>query len=263
MARRDQHPYRAIFRKDPKDPLGLKINSPRGYGTGYVGAVHKRAMEDRPYRLVNELLCGQMAQALLLPCPPFAITLFQAQKDVNIRNEYLFSSLDFDFERDSSPPPDFELCWQRMPNLCAGILAFDILVANPDRIREHIWCDDTEKPSRLLIFDHDSALLETEGGERCRAIRASESLGLHFGHLGDNHHPFLKKIDSARLLDEWYNRIALVPRWYVEQAVQDAQKYGMNAGEAADVTELLLHRSRNLRSIVEANRSEFPKVLDW
>ena len=64
-------------------------------------------------------------------------------------------------------------------NASAGILAFDILVAEcGDRRGEHIWCDDTEKPARLLIFDHDFALLESDG--ESRSVRFGGAIALGF-----------------------------------------------------------------------------------
>ena len=262
MVRRKGHPFRAVFREDP---LGWSKIETDGYGAGYVGAIHKRELEGRRCRFANEVICGRIAQSLLLPCPPFAITFFESQTEVRIKNEMLFSSLDFDYERDSSPPPDFDACYERLPELCAGILAFDILVANPDRVRRNIWCDDTVEPTRLLIFDHDYGLLgdDTEGVGRIQAIRSSNSLGLHFGNEGANHHPFLERIDSARLFDRWYKKMRLLPRWFIEQTVRDAKAYRIDKAESDAVAELLLHRARNIEGIIEANKAAFPRILDW
>ncbi len=157
MARaKNRQPYQVVFREDP---LGWDSVRNRGYGFGDVGAIHKLRMEDgRPYRFANELICGRIAQFLLLPVPPFGFTYFAGQKGVPLPQGIMFSEIDFNCERESPPLPDLDACVDSMPRFCAGILAFDILVANPDRRRDHLWCDDPQHPTRLLMFDHDLAL---------------------------------------------------------------------------------------------------------
>ena len=112
MGRRQDHPYRASFRRDP---FGWTKFRETGYGFGYVGALHKGEIEGRPYRFINEYVCGHIAHFLMLPIPPFAVTsprflmlpippfaftFFAKQDKVELRNATLFSSLDFNYERD-------------------------------------------------------------------------------------------------------------------------------------------------------------------
>ncbi len=260
MARRKDHPYRAIFREDQFDWASIDDDA---YGAGYVGAIHKRQHPDRPYRFANEYICGRIAHYLLLPCPPFAITYFDSQEGIKIKRAFLFSSLDFDFERDTFPPADFDACYQAMPDLCAGILAFDILVANPDRVRRNIWCDDTTKPTKILIFDHDVALLRWQEDGASRMLPSSDELGLDLTGGSSNTHPFLKRIDSCTCFDEWHTKIASLPRWLIKQIARDAEKFGITRTESNWVSGLLEYRSRNLEAIVKSNRTEFPNVHDW
>ena len=95
MVRMKAPPYCAIFRLDE---LGWTNLKGKGYAFGYSGAVHKGTMPERPYRFVNELIAGRIAQFLLLPCPPFGFTHFTKQENVELRSATFFSSIDFDYE---------------------------------------------------------------------------------------------------------------------------------------------------------------------
>ena len=75
--------------------------------------------------------------------PPFGFTYFAGQKDVQLPHATMFSEIDFNCERENPPFPDRDACIDNLPKLCAGILAFDILVANADRNLGHLWCNDT------------------------------------------------------------------------------------------------------------------------
>ena len=220
-------------------------------------------MAERPYRFANEYICGRIAHFLLLPCPPFAITFFEGQKGLERKNEALFSSLDFDYERDAAPMADFDACVNCLGDLCAGILAFDIFIANADRVRKNIWCDDTLMPTRLLIFDHDYALFgEEKDGGIGRLLAVQTTLGLSLADSGNDYHPFLSRIRSARALDKWLGRIHSLPKWFIRQVCQDAEKYGIKRSEANAAASFLTLR-RNLEPIILANRAAFEKITDW
>ena len=91
--------FRASFNRDPLEWTRFK-NEGRGFGT--VGALHKGAVAERPYRFFNELVSGAIAQALRLPMPPFALTWIDEKTDEEDGPSFagaLFSSIDFNFER--------------------------------------------------------------------------------------------------------------------------------------------------------------------
>jgi hypothetical protein len=260
MPRRKDHPFRASFRSDP---FGWATWGEKGHGFGHVGAVHKGRMAERPYRFVNELVCGSLAQFLRLPIPPFAMTFLEKQAGVELKNATLFSSVDFNYERDELPPPDSEACMQHMPSLCAGVLLFDIFVANPDRRREHIWCDDPSKPSRMLIFDHDFALFGGEDAGATRLEELKDGLGLRFAANDDDYHPFLGKITSARLFDDWYNRIYTTPEWFIREICQETKAYGMSKQDSEELVTFLTYRSQHLEEIVGQHKSAFSGIQEW
>jgi hypothetical protein len=222
-------------------------------------------MEDgRPYRFANELICGRIAQFLLLPVPPFGFTYFPGQKDVPLEKGIRFSEVDFNCERrESYPLPDFDACIDHMPMVCTGILAFDILIANPDRRRDHLWCDNQQHPTRLLMFDHDFALFGPNAGiTRLDALQDALGLG---DTKQDNSHPFLTRLRSADLLDEWCARIYSLhaAKWFIKEVCREAEKYGLSRSEANAAAKFIEYRSSNLDTIIKSHRPLFERVSDW
>jgi hypothetical protein len=223
----------------------------------------KRLSSPRPL----DAILKPIARFLLLPFPPFGFTHFAGQEDVQLRRQTLFSELDFDYERENSPLPDLDICMTKLPELCAGILAFDIVVANPDRRRDHLWCDHAEQPTRLLMIDHDFALFGPQAGiPRLDAL--TNDLGLR-DDLGEpeqeNFHPFLRRLPSSRLLDEWYNRFLTLSSatWYIREVCREAEQYGVSRRESNAAVDFLEYRSRNLEAIISSSRPAFTAVRDW
>lgn len=137
-------------------------------------------------------------------------------------------------------------------------------MANPDRVdKKHLWCDSSAEPTRLLIIDHDYALLGDAGDGIQRLTDLQDDLGLSFIKGSHNHHPFLRRIPSASLFDEWYKRAFSLPPWYIQEICREARRYGITKTEAARVEKFLLYRSRNLETIVAKYRDEFRSIADW
>lgn len=262
MPRFDRHAFRAVF---TDDPLNLREFRLEGRGYGSAGAYLKGTVSHSPFRLCNELICGEIGRFLRLPIPPMGITVYLSENETDkerIKSQFLFSSLDFNFERDSLPAIEPDICVQKMPSLCAGILLFDILIANPDRRPQNLWSDNVGFPTQMLVFDHDVALFGIEGIERLAMLR--EDLGLtHLDSSRMQFHCFLERIAERSLLDEWFNRAYSIPPWMLDDLCDSARKYGIRKEAAVEAREFLYYRSRNLEQLVLANKSKFSGISDW
>ena len=122
---KDKPIFRANFRLDQFGWTKYKLE---GVGFGEVGAVHRGKKADVPTRLSNELISGKIAQFLQLPIPPFGFSFFKKTEGVDLVDQVLFSQLDFNYERENPPPPEWDFCFEMDKSLCSGILLFDILV---------------------------------------------------------------------------------------------------------------------------------------
>src|SRR5437870_4409384 len=120
--------YRARFNTDQLASLtGLSRGlSASGQGLGYTQAYFKSNTTASPYCIASEVICGRIGQFLGLPVPPFAVAIADDGRP-------LFASLDFNFTRQTYPPVLPDQCIASLEDLCAGVLAFDILIANEDR----------------------------------------------------------------------------------------------------------------------------------
>ena len=115
------------------------------------------------------------------------------------------------------------------------------------------------------MFDHDWTLFglgPAAGVARLEALKTA--LGL--GDPGqDNSHPFLTRLPSARLLDEWFNRIYTLykAKWFLTEVCREAEQHGISRGESNAAVDFLRYRSGNLEEIINNNRPAFEQVSDW
>jgi hypothetical protein len=262
MAPKKGYRFRASFRPDQ---YGWRKYASEGKGFGEVGALHKGPVSTVPLRFFNELVAGDIAQIVRLPVPPFAMSWFTHNEDGKTHSDGVFSSVDFNYQREEPPKADFDVCAQCLPELCAGILAFDIVVANPDRTRENIWCDNEGSPSALLIFDHDQSLFggEHDGLERMLAIR--DDVGLRYYNQSSNdYHPFLEKVSKRDYLEQWFNRFYSIPKWFIENSCDYAGGVaGVNQADRKKAADFVWHCCRNLEQIVLANKKLFSGITGW
>ncbi len=261
MPNRIKFPFKAVFREDP---FGWKKFQTESKGFGEVGALHKGKVPEVPKRFVNEWVASTIAQYLRLPIPAFAITRYDGGRGTVGSSQLLFSSIDFNYERESPPRPEFDILFNLHPDLCAGILIFDIFVANPDRRRDNIWCDNSARPTRIWIYDHDQALFggEHDGCNRITAIQ--DKLGLGFwSQNGSDFHPFLRHVHTVKLFEKWLGRVHSVPAWFIRSVCEETRKFGASADESRQLYDFLRERRRQIGSVLKVNSDAFPNVSDW
>ncbi len=150
MAKRNLR-VRALTNLDQLD-LGTAISL--GRVGGELPARHKWTNDDRPYCVANEFICAELAHQIGLPIPPFAITQSNQFPAVPI-----FSTVDINFDGRDFSPVEPEYCVKHLEDLCAGVLVFDVFIANSDRHDENIVVNDDLTPTELYLYDHDVALL--------------------------------------------------------------------------------------------------------
>ncbi len=110
-------------------------------GVGATGALHigiagiaKPNSAALPLVVANELVCGLLAKAILLPSPPGFIIEHNSQP--------YYVSLNFNLAGVALPPADVKKLVASQPELASGVLLFDAWVANGDRHRANIAYDE-------------------------------------------------------------------------------------------------------------------------
>ena len=221
-------------------------------------SVGRTSSEDSAYLIPNEWICGNIAQFLRLPIPPFALMRRRVGKG-------MFASLRFGVG--DTPPDDVrpDVCVQKHAHLCTGVLLFDILIANSDRHRGNIKVDSPYDPKEIFIFDHDRALFgPIKGGGRSRLTKLRDRLGVSAGSVsGGNPHCFIDHLNTAEYFGEWADRIRHIPDWFIDDICNGVIRAGLRKSLADAGADFIKHRKRRIGEIVMSHKREFPLIANW
>jgi hypothetical protein len=233
-------------------------------GSRYVNlsAVAKENSAEVAYCIPNELICAELGRFLRLPVPPVGIVS-------QVRGGPLFASLNFNLTGDSLPPVNVASCVKDLPKLSAGLLIFDIWIANCDRHEENFSVDFFGNPPQMNIFDHSHALFGFAAGQgETRLMALRERLGIswttnHPVDSGQHRHCLLDAVNDDDHFDFWLNRIKATPDFYIEAICQDAEPYGLTAREVKAAIDFLKARRDNMIKIINNNKNEFSAIQAW
>lgn len=210
-----------------------------------------------PYLIPNEVIAGCIAHYLKLSLPLLALMKSRGGAAMT-----MFASLQF--ARLDSEPDDFrpKECYRKMPDLCTGIVLFDILIANADRHRWNIQTDSASDPALIRIIDHDRALFGVDGVPRLQRLK--ERLGISGGSVThDNRHCLIDHLSDADLMWKWRERIAAIPEWFIKETCDEVRGIGARKAEVEEAAKFLIYRKNNLSDIVLANKNEFNAINCW
>ena len=211
-----------------------------------------------PHTVINELVCEHIGRSLGLPIPPGLLARDSAGK-------LYFVSLDVSAEGKSLPPVDPRSFVTAEPRLAAGCLAFDILVANPDRHARNLARDHAFDPPRVTLFDHGAALMGCALPNGVARLRRVEGHLVCDGSTGTRHALLDHMTSSSELLD-WVRRIEELPRWIFEDACARARgerDVQLSTEDAHDLVDWLASRAAGMRALISSHRTSFPGVHTW
>jgi hypothetical protein len=206
-----------------------------------VAGVAKGNSPDYPYVVSNELVCNQLARAIILPTPPGFIIEHNSQP--------YYVSLNFNLAGQDLPPADPVAVIQGSPDLACGIILFDIWVVNEDRHRENIAY--YEEANKVHIFDHSHAFFSTIGPAR---------LERHKNALGIVGHCLAPELTTFTGMKKWHERILQIPEFYIRETIEAAVEVGLPANSVGLCCDFLLERRQQLPHLLETHQAVFPKV---
>ena len=216
-------------------------------GAGATGAMHvgvagiaKPNSAALPLVVANEYVCHALARAILLPIPPGFI--------IDLNSEPHYVSLDFNLAGMALPPADAALIATSHPELAAGIVLFDVWVANGDRHTQNIHFDQTS--DRVEIFDHSHVSFSNEAA----------SLAMMANQLAIGGHCLASELRSVAGMAFWNERINQVPEFYIRAAVEAAIDIGLPADRVGSSLDFLLQRRPRLLDLMKDNRGAFPRI---
>jgi hypothetical protein len=225
-----------------------------------ISAVAKANSPSAPYCVPNELICAELGRFLRLPVPPCGII---HAPDAPVTT--WFASLDFNLAGSSLPPVDAGRCVTELPQLSAGLLAFDILVANCDRHRKNFAVDFSLSPPRMAVFDHSHALMGYEPGKGADRLRdLQDRLAISGGsHTRGNRHCLLDLISTDDHFGLWLERIRAIPDFLIEDLCRDAADLGASREEAQFAADFLRARRDNIAGLIKSHQNEFRAIRQW
>jgi hypothetical protein len=211
------------------------------------------------FTIANELICARIGQTIGLPVPSGVVA-----QDAAKRLYYI--SLDVSFEGKQLPPVLPAVFAKEEPWLAAGIVAFDVLIANGDRNLRNLSRDPAFTIPRVSVFDHGHALLGTgpgKGQARLEACRDRLGCVIDSAGVAVNDCVLLAQdLDGATIMD-WVGRIKEVPDYvFVDVCREVAAMSNLNFwNDTADlVVSWLKERRDKLDQLIWDNQTAFPKV---
>lgn len=224
-----------------------------------IHAVAKKNGPKAPYCVANEVVSGEIGRFLGLPVPPSGVVYPPTGNDL------FFASLDFNLTGNTLPPLNTTKCVQLLPELSAGVLLFDILIANSDRHGRNLSVDFSSRPPAMNVFDHGHSLFGSIQGQAvARLEKLRDRLAISAGsRTAGNRHCLLDQINTDAHFGHWLERIRLIPDYVIEDLCGELPGLGSSKAEAVAACEFLKVRRLRMQQIVEGNKAEFTGIRSW
>jgi hypothetical protein len=205
-----------------------------------VAAIAKCSSRDRPFELVNEIICGDLGRALKLPIPPGFVIKREGD------DTRYYASMNFAQAGQTLPPANATAIAKDNPELACGVILFDLWVANADRNDKNLSYDEKEK--NLQLFDHGRALMGITGRIRLQTIQDQYVI---------NRHCLAAEISTMAGFKKWSDRIKKLPEFFIEETVADAVGVGLDVADVPLCIDFLLKRRKQLLSMTRKYKKEF------
>lgn len=208
-----------------------------------IATIAKKANVKEPNIIINELSCNLIARALFLPCPPGIL--------LNHNGDTYFCSMNFNLAGQSLPPTPVPTVLAKHPQLCWGIILFDVLMMNPDRHGRNLSYD--RNADKVQIFDHSRAFLPL-------TANIESVIKDNTGKLGLAAHCLRPEISTMDGFDLWCQRIKELPDYAVEETVAAVCDIGFPADKSKITIDFLKSRRDGIDGLIINNIGQFPKL---
>ena len=157
--------------------------------------------------------------------------------------------------------------YAKRPDLCTGIVVFDIFIINCDRNKTNIKVDKQSSPSVVHVFDHERSLFYVYPKEGTKRLQQGQSrLGITDSHDSggqDEWHCLIEHLDSIDILREWIHRVRTIPDWYIEDICNEVWKVSITKKERDAVIAFLKERRNEIGSLIQQHSDRFPQISNW
>lgn len=208
-----------------------------------------------PFVVANEFVASRLGHRMGLPLPPG--TMIEAE-DPAQQPAWVTVA----FSKDVPPPVDPALVVREEPELAAGVLVFDLLIANFDRHAGNLRF----KHDRLDVFDHSHSLFGVNGRaqDNLKALRETFVLdGPALWGQQWNRHCLLDHLTNANHILNWADEVNYqLKERFLRQVCEEVVGLGLGIdepdGEALFL--FLSYRRDKLKKLIKDNQAEFTSV---
>lgn len=227
-------------------PVGAGVTGARFCS---IAGVAKTNTTNQPFLVANEFICNRLAMMLGLPAPPGVISKTDD-------GQLLFLNLRFGRKGEMFPPVNPQVVASERPKEVAGIVAFDVWVANSDRHTGNLIYVRSVMP--LAMIDHGNALF---GADESGSSRLDERRDKPCISPSGCLHEHLRSLDE---LERWADRIRRLPEEGIEDICFAAADHGgLTRAQADEVFRFIVYRKSRVHEFVLQSRVRFPNVSQW
>jgi hypothetical protein len=216
---------------------------------------------NRGNMIANDFISSRLAMYLGLPTPPSSLLQVEG---VSLESPY-FSTLNFAPLDGNIPLIDPAHFVDNNEFIATGIVVFDIFIANPDRHGGNIHYNHTDPALGIYIFDHGHSLLGYESGVGMKRLDDIKNrLGCTGGAITkQNRHILIDHIKNSRHIDDWIQRIKLLPDYQIDDLCDHKYDIGINDLYRIAIKKFLKDRRDKIDEIIAKNHHEFPGITQW
>lgn len=208
-----------------------------------------------PFVVANEFVASRLGHRIGLPLPPG--TMIEAEDPAQHPAWVTVA-----FSKDVPPPVDPSNVVQKEPELAAGVLVFDLLIANFDRHAGNLRFKD----GRLDIFDHSHSLFGVDGAaqDNLKVLRDAFVLdGPTLWGQKWNRNCLLDHLTNASHILNWADEVQYqLKERFLRQVCEEVVGLGIGL-DKADGEALCLflsYRRDKLKQLMKANQGEFTSI---
>lgn len=252
----DRTPSYLYYAKAWGDPVGRGASASRFVEIdGYA----KKAAAATPFVVVNEFVASRLGSAAGLPIPPGCLLVGDGP------GEAAWVTLSYLPERRFLPDADPGEVVAALPEIAAGVVVFDFIIANTDRNASNLaltrgpvlTSDGVQDRQRLEVFDHSHAVLYGTQSPIAQHLNARKD---EFS-IGNN--CLLVHITSAKDLAAWAERLRrLLADEIIREICAEAVMITgtLTDDDATALGNFLIHRRDSAGNALRAHAAQFRNV---
>ena len=232
----------------PQDELGGASGARRFY----VLTVGKRNAPEYPYSVSNEKIASELGRIIGLRIPE--VVLHRVR-------EYWYAYSNFISETESGETApegtaaEIAAFYEDHPSELHGMICFDLIVCNNDRKPDNFVIGEEDK--NVWLIDHANSLFYRPTGIIKPGIPRLAAITRDLEVMFDKPYGFIDGMTSWQHVDEWCDRIAQIPSYFIRATVESLPRELLTDEEREYLVDFLERRKMKMKAIIESHAHLF------